>query len=84
MLVNTNNPIMPTRTYFKTGYSFIKERNKSSIRLEDAPMCKDKGKIAVEPLNKKPIVPQEAERLENPASRSAKFRAMKKIAVRGL
>ncbi len=58
---------------------FFKERNKSCTCPADWPICQCGGKRELEILTRKPITASSEEIEKNPASRSAKFRAVEKL-----
>ncbi|MBI9105111.1 MAG: 16S rRNA (cytosine(1402)-N(4))-methyltransferase RsmH [Spirochaetales bacterium] len=58
---------------------FFKSLNKTCICPPEQPICNCKGRKIVDILTKKPVIPTEQERSENPPSRSAKLRVVRKI-----
>ncbi|WP_319477464.1 16S rRNA (cytosine(1402)-N(4))-methyltransferase RsmH [Marispirochaeta aestuarii] len=58
---------------------FFLGKNKTCTCPEDWPMCKCEGEPIVSILTKKPLVPDEEEKHNNPPSRSAKFRVARKM-----
>lgn len=58
---------------------FFKEKNRSCTCPPEWPICKCGGVRVVDILTRKPVLPNEEETRENPPSRSAKLRVVKKI-----
>lgn len=58
---------------------FFKEKNKSCTCDENQPICNCGGTPVVEILTKKPVLPTPEEVDENPPSRSAKLRVVRKL-----
>lgn len=59
---------------------FFREKNKSCTCPPEQPICNCGGRRILDIVTKKPIVPSESERVENPPSRSAKLRVAVKLA----
>lgn len=59
---------------------FFQERNKSCTCPPEAPICQCGGLRRAQLLTRKPVVAGEQEVKDNPSSRSAKLRALEKIA----
>lgn len=59
---------------------FYQERNKSCTCPPDSPICQCGGRRRARILTRKPVMAEEAEVRGNPASRSARFRVLEKIA----
>jgi len=59
--------------------NFFREKNRDCICPPEAPICKCGGQRELMILTKKGISPGEEETRKNPASRSARFRAVEKI-----
>jgi 16S rRNA (cytosine1402-N4)-methyltransferase len=59
--------------------NFFREKNRDCICPPEAPICKCGGQRELTILTKKGICPGEEEIRKNPASRSARFRAVEKI-----
>jgi 16S rRNA (cytosine1402-N4)-methyltransferase len=59
---------------------FYQERNKSCTCPPESPICYCGGKRQARIVTRKPVTAGEAEIRENPASRSARFRVLEKIA----
>jgi len=59
--------------------NFFREKNRDCICPPEEPICKCGGQRSVTILTKKGIASGEEETRRNPASRSARFRAVEKI-----
>jgi 16S rRNA (cytosine1402-N4)-methyltransferase len=63
----------------RTVKHFFKEKNRSCTCPPEWPICKCGGVRVVDILTRKPLVPEEDEIRENPPSRSAKLRVVRKV-----
>ncbi|MDR0450598.1 MAG: 16S rRNA (cytosine(1402)-N(4))-methyltransferase RsmH [Treponema sp.] len=59
--------------------NFFREKNKDCTCPPEAPICRCEGHRVVNLLTRKGIVPGQAERQENPSSRSARLRVAEKL-----
>lgn len=59
---------------------FFQERNKSCTCPPESPICQCGGQRRARILTRKPVRPTDEEMRKNPASRSARFRVLEKIA----
>ena len=59
--------------------NFFREKNKDCTCPPETPICKCSGRRSVTILTKKGVVPSEAEKRDNPPSRSARLRVVEKV-----